>query len=89
MTLLTFSYTYSLFANTYSARNPVYFYFNVELDNKATLSEHILTTVLGLLRKEVPEHGRHLQQYFQLFLMYSTIGPPEVSLFHSLILLNW
>lgn len=48
-----------------------------ELDNKATLSDHILTSVLGLLRKEVPEHGRHLQQYFHFFLMYSTIGPPE------------
>ena len=50
----------------------------VELDNKATLSDHILTAVLGLLKKEVPEHGRHLQQYFHFFLMYSTIGPPEV-----------
>ncbi|XP_078379070.1 ubiquitin carboxyl-terminal hydrolase 9X-like isoform X2 [Oculina patagonica] len=48
-----------------------------ELDNKATLSDHILTAVLGLLKKEVPEHGRHLQQYFNFFLMYSTIGPPE------------
>ena len=49
-----------------------------ELDNKATLSDHILTAVLGLLKKEVPEHGRHLQQYFHFFLMYSMIGPPEV-----------
>ncbi|CAH3106557.1 unnamed protein product [Porites lobata] len=48
-----------------------------ELDNKATLSDHILTAVLGLLKKEVPEHGRHLQQYFHFFLMYSMIGPPE------------
>ncbi|XP_068731970.1 ubiquitin carboxyl-terminal hydrolase 9X-like isoform X1 [Montipora capricornis] len=48
-----------------------------ELDNKASLSDHILTAVLGLLKKEVPEHGRHLQQYFHFFLMYSTIGPPE------------
>ena len=49
-----------------------------ELDNKATLSDHLLTAVLGLLKKEVPEHGRHLQQYFHFFLMYSMIGPPEV-----------
>lgn len=49
----------------------------IELDNKATLSDHILNAVLGLLKKEVPEHGRHLQQYFNFFLMYSTIGPPE------------
>lgn len=48
-----------------------------DLDNKATLSDHILSAVLGLLKKEVPEHGRHLQQYFHFFLMYSTIGPPE------------
>ena len=51
---------------------------SVDLDNKATLSDHILSAVLGLLKKEVPEHGRHLQQYFHFFLMYSTIGPPEV-----------
>ena len=54
-----------------------------ELDNKATLSDHILTAVLGLLKKEVPEHGRHLQQYFHFFLMYSMIGPPEVCILIS------
>ncbi|EDO35056.1 predicted protein [Nematostella vectensis] len=48
-----------------------------ELDNKATLSDHILRAVLGLLKKEVPEHGRHVQQYFQFFLMYATFGAAE------------
>ena len=59
-----------------------------ELDNKATLSDHILTAVLGLLKKEVPEHGRHLQQYFHFFLMYSMIGPPEVCILIS-VQLTW
>ena len=56
----------------------------VELDNKATLSDHILNAVLALLKKEVPEHGRHLQQYFHFFLMYSTIGSPEVCILYRL-----
>lgn len=59
-----------------------------ELDNKATLSDHILTAVLGLLKKEVPEHGRHLQQYFHFFLMYSMIGPPEVCILISVQLIR-
>ena len=48
-------------------------------DPNATLSDHILSAVLTLLRKEVSEHGRHLQQYFHLFLMYLNLGTPEVS----------
>jgi len=43
----------------------------------ATLSDYLLKMVLNLLHKEVPEHGRHLQQYFQLFLMYAGLGAPE------------
>jgi len=34
--------------------------------------------VLALLRKEVPEHGRHIAQYFHLFLMYANLGAEEV-----------
>lgn len=49
-------------------------------DPNATLSDHILSAVLSLLRKEVSEHGRHLQQYFHLFLMYLNLGTPEVSI---------
>lgn len=48
-------------------------------DLNATLSDHILMSVLNLLKKEVSEHGRHLTQYFHLFHMYSNLGIPEVS----------
>uniref|UniRef100_T1IZS4 ubiquitinyl hydrolase 1 n=1 Tax=Strigamia maritima TaxID=126957 RepID=T1IZS4_STRMM len=43
----------------------------------STLSDHLLQAVLGLLKKEVSEHGRHLAQYFSLFLMYSSLGVLE------------
>ncbi len=39
-----------------------------------TLSDHLLRSVLNLLRREVSEHGRHLQQYFNLFVMYANLG---------------
>ena len=47
-------------------------------DPNATLADHLLFAVLNLLKKEVSEHGRHLQQYFHLFLMYSNLGVQEV-----------
>src|SRR5688572_18612557 len=58
-----------------------------------SLSDQILYAVLQLLKKEVPEHGRHLAQYFHLFLTYSNLGLPEVSAsstlpYPKLILLN-
>lgn len=46
-------------------------------DPNASLSDHLLQAVLSLLKKEVSEHGRHLTQYFTLFLMYSSLGMPE------------
>ncbi|XP_052826881.1 probable ubiquitin carboxyl-terminal hydrolase FAF-X, partial [Octopus bimaculoides] len=46
-------------------------------DPSATLSDHLLTEILNLLKKEVSEHGRHLQQYFNLFLLYSNLGTEE------------
>jgi len=49
------------------------------LDPALTVSDHILTAVLALLKKEVSEHGRHIAQYFHLFLSYSNLGIPEVS----------
>ncbi|XP_025080256.1 LOW QUALITY PROTEIN: probable ubiquitin carboxyl-terminal hydrolase FAF-X [Pomacea canaliculata] len=52
-------------------------YTNQPADPNATLSDHILSAVLALLRKEVSEHGRHLQQYFNLFLMYLNLGVQE------------
>lgn len=50
-----------------------------QADPSATLSDHLLLAVLQLLRKEVSDHGRHLQQYFHLFLMYANLGEQEVS----------
>ena len=43
-----------------------------------TVSDHILLVVLSLLKKEVPEHSRHLPQYFHFFISYSNLGPAEV-----------
>uniref|UniRef100_G1QMR7 ubiquitinyl hydrolase 1 n=1 Tax=Nomascus leucogenys TaxID=61853 RepID=G1QMR7_NOMLE len=42
-----------------------------------SLSDHLLRAVLNLLRREVSEHGRHLQQYFNLFVMYANLGVAE------------
>lgn len=39
-----------------------------------SLSDRLLRAVLNLLRREVSEHGRHLQQYFNLFVMYANLG---------------
>uniref|UniRef100_A0A8C4PQ71 USP domain-containing protein n=1 Tax=Equus asinus asinus TaxID=83772 RepID=A0A8C4PQ71_EQUAS len=44
-----------------------------------SLSDHLLRAVLNLLRREVSEHGRHLQQYFNLFVMYANLGMAEKS----------
>lgn len=44
-----------------------------------SLSDHLLRAVLNLLRREVSEHGRHLQQYFNLFVMYANLGKEPVS----------
>ncbi|XP_013401949.1 probable ubiquitin carboxyl-terminal hydrolase FAF-X isoform X1 [Lingula anatina] len=54
-------------------------------DPGSTLSDHILVAVLNLLKKEVSEHGRHLTQYFHLFLMYASLGVQEK---HQLLKLN-
>ncbi|XP_067896759.1 ubiquitin carboxyl-terminal hydrolase 9X [Heterodontus francisci] len=42
-----------------------------------SLSDHLLRAVLNLLRREVSEHGRHLTQYFNLFVMYANLGVAE------------
>mgnify|MGYP001792595522 CR=1 FL=1 len=47
-------------------------------ETNKTLSDHLIMAVLALLRKEVSEHGRHIAQYFHLFLMYANLGPDEV-----------
>lgn len=43
----------------------------------STLSDHLLQTILALLWMEVSEHGRHLPQYFSLFVMYASLGAAE------------
>lgn len=48
------------------------------LEPSATLSDYVMVAILELLKKEISEHGRHLAQYFHLFLMYANIGVPEV-----------
>lgn len=52
-------------------------YVGQAVDPNATLSDHLLLAILNLLKKEVSEHGRHLQQYFNLFLLYSNLGTDE------------
>ena len=42
-----------------------------------TLSDYLLQIVLSLLWMEVPEHGKHLSQYFSLFVMYASLGVAE------------
>ena len=43
-------------------------------DVQQTLSDYLLQIVLSLLWMEVPEHGKHLSQYFSLFVMYASLG---------------
>lgn len=45
-----------------------------------SLSDHLLRAVLNLLRREVSEHGRHLQQYFNLFVMYANLGKKHTAI---------
>lgn len=43
------------------------------------MSDKILLHILGLIRKEVAEHSRHLNQYFLLFANYAGVGSLERS----------
>ncbi|KAK3714003.1 hypothetical protein RRG08_009701 [Elysia crispata] len=63
---------------------------NALLDPNASLSDHLLVAALSLLKKDISEHGRHLQQYFHLFLMYLNLNPnnPEMNLKIKLQLLK-
>lgn len=45
----------------------------------SSLSDYLLQIVLALLWMEVPEHGKHLSQYFSLFVMYASLGVAEKS----------
>ena len=42
-----------------------------------TLADHLLQTVLSLLFTEAAEHGRHLPQFFSMFVMYASLGVAE------------
>ena len=53
---------------------------------QSLFSEIALNSLLQLLKKEVSDHSRHLQQYFQVFLNYANRGPIEVSVLHVFIL---
>ena len=48
-------------------------------DATSSLSDYLILAVLNLRRRDVSEHGRHLVQYFHLFLMYLSLGVEEVS----------
>lgn len=39
-----------------------------------SLCEQIFVHVLYLLKSEVPENGKHLAQYFSLFMMYASVN---------------
>uniref|UniRef100_A0A8B9RWR0 ubiquitinyl hydrolase 1 n=1 Tax=Accipiter nisus TaxID=211598 RepID=A0A8B9RWR0_9AVES len=54
-----------------------------------SLSDHLLRAVLNLLRREVSEHGRHLQQYFNLFVMYANLGKQITDAFTDDTVINW
>lgn len=43
-------------------------------DPNASLSDHVLWALLGLLQREVSEHGRHLPHYCSVFHMYANQG---------------
>ena len=45
--------------------------------NETTLADQIFQVVLALLGKEVADYGRHLSQYFNLFLVYASMGLAE------------
>ncbi|EDV22025.1 uncharacterized protein TRIADDRAFT_59589 [Trichoplax adhaerens] len=45
-----------------------------ETEYTHSISDNILKAVLSLINRDLPEHGRYYQQYFQLFLMYANFG---------------
>ncbi|CAG5128792.1 unnamed protein product, partial [Candidula unifasciata] len=63
---------------------------STQYDPNATLSDHLLVAALSLLKKDISEHGRHLQQYFHLFHLYLNMNPnnPELNMKIKLQLLK-
>lgn len=60
-------------------------FYPLQAYDNLSLSDHLLRAVLNLLRREVSEHGRHLQQYFNLFVMYANLGK-NLSFHNSLLM---
>jgi len=50
---------------------------SIVLASEATLADHIFKGVLNLWDEEVEAYGRHLSQYFNLFLVYASLGLNE------------
>lgn len=63
--------------------------FFLQAYDNLSLSDHLLRAVLNLLRREVSEHGRHLQQYFNLFVMYANLGKQITDAFTDDTVINW
>ena len=51
--------------------------------SRTILSEYLLRAILKLLKKEVPENGRNLHQYFSFFWLYANLGTAEVFKIYS------
>lgn len=50
-----------------------------EKESACSFTEVILSRLLELLKREVPQHGRHLQQYFSFFMAFAIRTRVEVS----------
>ncbi len=50
-----------------------------DIKDYMTIEERILNHVLRLLKKEMPDNVKLLTQYFQFFVLYSSLGRHEVS----------
>lgn len=71
--------------NTGIGQTCIYMYTHVVIDDYCpsgvsirSFSDIVFGQLLSLLKKEVADHSRHLQQYFQVFLAYCHKGATEV-----------
>ena len=70
-----------LYACQESNRDPPYSLdpsFLSEKEAGCSFTEVILSRLLELLKREVPQHGRHLQQYFSFFMAFAIRTKVEV-----------
>ncbi len=47
--------------------------------DELTIEETILTNVLRLMKKDMPDNVKMLTQYFQFFISYSMLGRQRVN----------